>query len=449
MKNFVFISPQFPSTYYRFCKALKENGFRVLGIGDSNYWELSSELKESLDEYYQCYDMDNFDNEVNAVRYFEGKYGHIDYLESNNEYWLDRDAKLRQIFSIDTGIIGDEIDLYQHKSMMKEKYREAGVKVAKFILIDTYENAIKFIDEVGYPVFIKPDKGVGAAGDYKIQNIEDLQTFFAEKCANVIYICEQYITGNIISFDGVCDSNSDVIFCTSECFPPSVSAVKKEGLDFFYYCLPNVPDDLIDLGKRVIKTFGIKNRFFHCEFFRLLEPIKGVGEPGDIIGLETNMRPPGGYTPDLINFANSVDIYRIYADSMAFDKTYVDLNKDKFFASCASRRDGKEYFYSEDDILRTFKNQICWYGRYPDILSDCMGNVFYMAKFENLDDVELFHQYVNKRVGDSFVPKAIHTTINKRHKDRYGEGYRIVDSKKSNNNSSVEETICDKNIDGA
>ena len=32
MKNFVFISPNFPENYWKFCAELKNNGLRVLGI---------------------------------------------------------------------------------------------------------------------------------------------------------------------------------------------------------------------------------------------------------------------------------------------------------------------------------------------------------------------------------------------------------------------------------
>ena len=115
MKNFVFISPHFPETYFHFVVALKKNGFRVLGVGDQAYDSLNQELKNALTEYYLCHDMDNFENEVKAIQYFTDKYGHIDYLESNNEYWLDRDAKLREIFGITTGPVGKEIEYYQHK----------------------------------------------------------------------------------------------------------------------------------------------------------------------------------------------------------------------------------------------------------------------------------------------------------------------------------------------
>lgn len=51
--NFVFVSPQFPKTYWNFCDRLKHNGVNVLGIGDSGYDEIPDELKECLTEYYR------------------------------------------------------------------------------------------------------------------------------------------------------------------------------------------------------------------------------------------------------------------------------------------------------------------------------------------------------------------------------------------------------------
>ena len=45
MKNFVFISPNFPLTYWKFCRELKNNGMRVLGIGDCPYDELMQALE--------------------------------------------------------------------------------------------------------------------------------------------------------------------------------------------------------------------------------------------------------------------------------------------------------------------------------------------------------------------------------------------------------------------
>ena len=398
MQNFILISPHFPETYYMFAQALKFNGFRVLGIGDCPYENLARELRDSLDEYYCCYNMDDFENEKRAVQYFYDKYGPIDYLESNNEYWLAKDAELRQIFNIPNGVRPDELKYWQHKSLMKEHYKKAGVKTADFVLVSDKESLMKFIDKVGYPVFIKPDIGVGASGDFKINNEEDVDTFLAVREPWITYICEQFLVGDIISFDGICDSKSNVVFCASNFFPPSVADVVKEGRDLFYYTLPKVPEDLEEVGRKVIKAFGVKKRYFHLEFFRLKKAAKNVGEKGDIVALETNMRPAGGFTPDLINFSQSVNSYQIYADVMAFDENKQNLTMTKYYAACASRRNGVWYVHSDSEIFMKYRNEISAEGYYPYVLSGAMGDRFFMAKFTSLKQVDEFKQFVEERM---------------------------------------------------
>ena len=70
MKNFVFISPNFPATYWMFCRELRNNGLRVLGIGDCPYEQLSQDLRNSLDEYYKVSSLENYDEVFRAVAFF-------------------------------------------------------------------------------------------------------------------------------------------------------------------------------------------------------------------------------------------------------------------------------------------------------------------------------------------------------------------------------------------
>ena len=119
MKNFIFISPNFPVTYWKFCEELKNNGLRVLGIGDCPYDELKQELRNSLHEYYKVSNLENFDEVFKAVAFFTYKYGKIDWLESNNEYWLERDAKLRTEFHITSGFQEEQMRAVKCKSAMK------------------------------------------------------------------------------------------------------------------------------------------------------------------------------------------------------------------------------------------------------------------------------------------------------------------------------------------
>ena len=397
MRNFIVISPHFPETYYRFAQALKNNGFRVLGVGDASFFELSHELRNCLDEYYCCYDMDNYENEKHAVGHFRNKYGIIDYVESNNEYWLEKDSWLRNDFNIPNGVRPDELQYWQHKSLMKELYKKAGVKTADYTLVSDKESLLRFIDKVGYPVFIKPDMGVGASGDFKIENSGDVDEFFNKKESWITYICEQFVTGNIVSFDGICDEDSNVVFCASNVFPPSVADVVKEGKDLFYYTVKEVPEDLKEIGQKVIKAFNVKKRFFHLEFFRLTKDVPNVGKVNDIVALETNMRPAGGYTPDLINFSQSVNCYQIYADIMAFNECHQEMGLPKYYAACASRRDWVDYANDDGTVYDKYRNNICASGRYPDVLSGAMGNRFFMAKFDTLEEVQEFQEFCEAR----------------------------------------------------
>ena len=103
MKNVIFISPNFPANYWLFCRELKANGMNVLGIGDERYERLEPGLRENLTEYYKVDNLENYDSVYRAVAFLIFKHGPIDWLESNNEYWLERDAKLRTAFHITTG----------------------------------------------------------------------------------------------------------------------------------------------------------------------------------------------------------------------------------------------------------------------------------------------------------------------------------------------------------
>ena len=159
----------------------------VLGIGDQPYHELTDELKGSLNEYYKVSSLENEDEVYRAVAFLIFKYGPIDWLESNNEYWLERDAKLRTAFHITSGFQTEDIPRIKFKSKMKEYYKKAGIPVARHQMVDTLENCLDFIKEVGYPVITKPDNGVGASHTYKISNEEELKQFFDQKIPQIIH----------------------------------------------------------------------------------------------------------------------------------------------------------------------------------------------------------------------------------------------------------------------
>lgn len=439
MKNVLLISADFPITYYQFAKAFRKNGCNVFVIGSTPYNDLHPELKAAMTEYVHTYEMENIDAMSGIINYLQNKYGPIDFLESNNEYWLRSDSILRERFGISSGIYPSQLDEYQKKSSMKKAFIAAGANVAPFIIVRDLESLKAFAEKYGFPVFAKPDIGVGAAGNYKIDNMEQLEHFYYSK-PYIDYICEPFVKGHVISFDGIANANSDVVICANEIFPPAIYDFKNTNVDMFYYVNKKVPPKLLELGKKIIKALGLKNRFFHTELFMAENSVRGHFKKGDIVALEVNIRTPGGYTPDLLNFGLSTNLYQMFADVVCFGSSN-EFVGEPYYAACAARRFTNSYFFTDEDVYRTFHNEICNSGIYPKVISDLMGDRFFMAKFNSLKDVELFKEYVTRSPNMTYESHSGTSHV-------VGEDKRILDERK-NESSSDDLSICDKHIDGA
>ena len=395
--NFVFISPNFPHTYWNFCDRLKRNGIDVLGIGDCPYDDLEPALKNALTEYYKVNNMESYDEMYRAVAFLAFKHGKIDWLESNTEYWLEQDAKLRRDFNITTGVQPDELSMWKSKSAMKPFYKEAGIPTARNHKVTDIEAARAFLDEIGgFPVIVKPDIGVGAADTWKLEKEEDLAWFY-DNLPDHPYVMEEFVYGNIYSYDAICNAEGEVLFESSNWFPPSIADMVNKGLDLAYYTTDYVPEQLRKYGRAALKAFKVRSRFVHFEFFRLTQARKNLGEVGDFVGLEVNMRPAGGYTPDMMDFAHNTDVYEIWAEMVAYNERRLpDIGGDRFCAY-ASRRDMHKYVHSHEEILEKYGHCMKMCERMPDVLSGAMGNQMYTAVLDTLEEVEEYNAFIHER----------------------------------------------------
>ena len=406
MINFVFICPQYPKRNYLWVQALAKKGIRVLGIGDSPYYDVSEEVRACLTEYIPVYDMTNVKQMIDAVAYYQGRYGKIDYIESNNEWWLNLDATLREWFGVTTGFHSRDMEHIKAKSAMKESFAKGGAKTMRYLVVKgpkDKEAAEEFVKQVGFPVFVKPNIGVGASSSYSLKNQEDFDRFFLSPLPEP-YIMEEQITGSIVSFDGVCDDHSNVVFCTTDHFPVPIAELVAQGADHCYWDVPfGKPMTDIDqeafekVGRAVVKAFGIRKRVFHIEFFVLSEDRPGLAKKGEFVALECNMRAPGGYTTDLMNFANSVSLYDIYADVIAFNENRENMDLPKFYAMASHRRNTKRYLHSEGEIFARYALSLRMSGDYPDHIAEVMGNKYFYGVFNSMEEAKEFDEFVRAK----------------------------------------------------
>ena len=395
--NLVFISPHFPETYWHFCAGAKANGVNVLGIADTNYENLPWELRQSLTDYYKVNNLENYEEVYRAVAWFAHKWGKIDWLESNNEYWLEQDARLRTDFNITTGIKNDHIAAIKNKSEMKKYYALGGIPTARQIKGSEGEAKVKaFVKKTGYPLVAKPDNGVGASGTTKICNEQELKAWFEAHPQNFgLYVIEEFITGLLVSYDAIYNTKGEPVFENNSVFPTPVMDIVHGNLESCYWINKTVPAKLASIGRRTVKAFGITGRFVHLEFFQLDRDREGLGKKGDYVGLEVNMRPPGGFTPDMMNYAHSTDVYQIWADMVAFDQRRKG-DGEPYYCAYVGRRDGKAYQHGHEEIMARYGADMCMAQRMPAALADALGDQVYIVRFKEKKEIDGFFTYLTE-----------------------------------------------------
>ncbi|MDR3705151.1 MAG: ATP-grasp domain-containing protein [Paludibacteraceae bacterium] len=386
--NFIFFSPHFPENSTEFCFYLKEFGANVLGIGDAAYDSLNDRLKQSLTEYYKVSDLEDYDQVLRAVGYFTHKYGKIDRFDSLNEYWLELEARIRTDFNI-YGTKNDFIGNLKRKSKMKSFFQKSGVQTVRCHQYENRESALKFIAEVGYPVVVKPDSGSGANFTYKIKNEFELDAVLANKqVQDAQFIIEEFVDGIILTYDGLVDRFGNVVFENSHRFEQSIMDVVNTDDNLYYICLPEIADKVRTAGRNILKAFDVREKFFHIELFERKRD-------GEIVALEVNMRPPGAWMTDAINYSHDVNVYRKWASLVVRNKVD-DQPEGKYFTGYASRKDHKTYKFSHQEIIDRVGNKMLYYNRIEKIFSRAMGDFAYQFRTDTYKEVKEVIDFIQR-----------------------------------------------------
>ena len=386
--NYLLVSPNFPISQEFFAKELKEKGINVLGVGSESYDALSQTLKDNLVEYFRVNDLEDYGEVFRAVAFLTYKHGKIDRIESNNEYWLELDARLREDFNV-YGVKPKQLEFTKYKSKMKTMFKEAGARVAKGYAANNKEELNGILKKLELPLIAKPDNGVGSANTYKLLTQIDVEEFINEWNEKVSYFFEEFVENGVLcTYDGLINQHGDIVFETSFIYTqPTLDLVNNE-LDYANIIEPNIDPKLKELGQRIVYKFGMRERFFHIEFFRLPD--------GEYIALEYNNRIAGGTCIDLYNYSYNISLYEIYAD-VVLDKKIKDIVTNKYTLSL-SRRNRYQYKNSLEDIKAKYSYSIRMITTVPEVFSAAMGNTIIIISVENKEQITEVMNYVHEKI---------------------------------------------------
>jgi len=184
------------------------------------------------------------------------------------------------------------------------------------------------------------------------------------------------------------DQKGDIVFQTSFTYNVPTLELVNGQLDMAYVIQKDIDPKLEKYGKAIIKAFGMKERFFHIEFFQL--------DDGDYVALEYNNRLAGGYTVDMYNFAYSIDLFAQYA-SLVTGGEFKESETENHYCIGVTQRDAYEYKHGTNDIYERFGDRVKLAQRMPEAFAKLQGNQFYAIIADSQEEVDDIIHFVHER----------------------------------------------------
>lgn len=304
----LFVEPAFPHTQREFVRALKSVGARVTGIGERPLEYLDDELKSWLYAYERVGNVCDEGAMLHAVRLVQNREW-VDRLEATIEAHILPVAKVREAATI-PGTSVRTAFLCRDKPAMKEALRAAGVPCARSTGASSPEEVRAFAAEVGFPIIIKPRAAAGAAGTYRVDSSNALETVIRESGIDrgAPVAVEEFIEGHEGFFDTVSIEGHVAHEFVTHYYPNVLDAMRHRWISPQFVATNRIHapgyDEVKALGRQVIAHLGIGTSATHMEWFY---------GPKGLKFSEIGCRPPGVGAWDLYCAGNEMDLYREWA----------------------------------------------------------------------------------------------------------------------------------------
>ena len=146
------------------------------------------------------------------------------------------------------------------------------------------------------------------------------------------------------------------------------------------------PPALETAGRACVRAFNVQERFFHIEFFETA--------PGRYVALEVNMRPPGGFTTDMFNFACDIDVYHLWAQVMLNGTAPLSYER-KHHCCYASRKNRYNYRHGHDEVMDRYGAFMVQAASVPGVFSSALGDFGYIFRSPDLERIEEIIRFIH------------------------------------------------------
>jgi ATP-grasp domain len=308
-----------------------------------------------------------------ATQRLVSRHGALHRLDSNGEHWLEFEGRLRDDFAV-PGLSHARTLTLRSKLAMGRIFENAQIVYPRTVSARDEAQLHSLLLDSGFPLVIKPDSGSGAVDAFIVESERALSAALERDLSN--HVAQPFISGQIVTFDGLTDRRGEIRFCTSHAYDNGIMQVRQGELDGHYYSLRELPAELERVGRRAVAAFDIRERFFHLELFALAD--------GTYTALEMNVRPPGGFTPEMMSAACDFDIFDLWA-AVIGGASLADFRYERRYCTAhAGRRSNRSYRLSDAELRQELGQTLFAVETVPNAFAATMGNVAYLLRHPDL-----------------------------------------------------------------
>lgn len=316
MPGVVFVAPYLLPTTSRFLAAAVSLPGVSLGlVSHESVERLPAGIRDRPAAHYRVADVLDPVQLAAGVKAIADEMGPIDCLMGPLEELQVPMAEVRQALGI-PGIDIETARNFRDKDRMKRMLNEARLPCAKHRLVGGPEEAMSFIDQIGFPIVAKPPAGSGSRNTFRINNAEQVRDWlrWSPPEPHRPTLLEEFVVGEEHAFDCVFVNGQPRWWSISKYHPTPLEVLENPWIQWAVVLPRDISGPeyaaIAEAGPAAIATFGLRTGLVHMEWFRRAD--------GSIAISEAAVRPPGAQFSTLISYAHDFDLYSAWARLMIF-----------------------------------------------------------------------------------------------------------------------------------
>ena len=387
--NVLLISPGYPADIPEFARGLAACGARVYGVGDQHVGSLPELVRRSLAEYVQVSSL--WDSGRVVAELQEQLRGHqLDRIECLWEPGIILAAELRDHFGV-AGLSVEHAQLFRDKEAMKVALDKAGIRTPRHVAVDSVAGCWAAVEEIGFPIILKPIDGAGSADTYRVASREELRAVLPRLRHVPKISVEEFIDGEEYTFDTITIDGEIAYYNIAWYRPRPLIARSNEWISPQVIALRDVdgPDLAggVQMGIDVIKALQFDTGFTHMEWYRKAD--------GEVVFGEIGGRPPGAYQVDQMKYACDFDVFKAWGQAITQGRVEERFERRYNVATIFKRARGVgriTLIEGAEALQARFGEHVIWNTLLPpgtprrDWLKTLVSDGFIMLRHPNLDE---------------------------------------------------------------